>query len=162
MSSESFIQKFEPYGNLGMFGVRLPTFKVDQKYYAQAGVSSEVDNYTLLKALCENGLQTRGINGLSNFEEYSKRLDSELNIFNELGFVDYILLIWDIINYAHDNGIATGAGRGSAGACLVLYLIGVIGIDPIKYGLYFERFVSRARAKKTVIDGITYLKNNDL
>jgi len=78
-------------------------------------------------------------------------------IFEELGFVDYVLLNWDILNYAHEHNIPTGYGRGSAAGSLVLFLIGVTNVDPIKNGLFFERFVSKSRAKKIVVDGITYL-----
>ncbi len=81
----------------------------------------------------------------------------ELEVFKDLGFVDYVLLIWDILNFCHENDIPVGPGRGSAAGSLVLYLIGITNVDPIKYGLYFERFVSKSRAKKTVVDGITYL-----
>jgi DNA polymerase-3 subunit alpha len=80
-----------------------------------------------------------------------------LEIFQELGFIDYVLLVWDVINFCSESNIPTGLGRGSAAGSLVLNLIGVTRIDPIKYGLYFERFVSKIRAKKTIVDGITYL-----
>ena len=68
-----------------------------------------------------------------------------------------ILLVYDVINYCADENIPTGLGRGSAAGSLVLYLIGVTHVDPIKYGLYFERFISKTRAKKQIVDGITYL-----
>ena len=66
-------------------------------------------------------------------------------------------MVWDVINYCNKEGIATGMGRGSAAGSLVLFLIEVTRIDPIKNGLYFERFVSKTRAKKQVVDGVTYL-----
>jgi DNA polymerase-3 subunit alpha len=81
----------------------------------------------------------------------------ELSIFKELDFVDYVLLNWDILNFCHENNIPTGPGRGSAAGSLVLFLVGVTKVDPIKYGLFFERFVSRSRAKKIIKDDITYL-----
>jgi DNA polymerase-3 subunit alpha len=94
--------------------------------------------------------------GLNN-NQYTERLEMELDIFKELDFVDYVLLNWDILNFCHENNIPTGAGRGSAAGSLVLFVVGVTKVDPIKYELFFERFVSRSRAKKIIKDDITYL-----
>jgi DNA polymerase-3 subunit alpha len=88
---------------------------------------------------------------------YYNRLKEELDIFNDLGFVDYVLLNWDIINFCIENGIPVGAGRGSAAGSLVLYVIGVTNIDPIKYDLFFERFVSKSRARKIEHNGEIFL-----
>jgi DNA polymerase-3 subunit alpha len=93
----------------------------------------------------------------AQYQEYADRIKHELTIMQELGFIDYILLVWDVIHFCKINDIPTGIGRGSAAGSLVLYVIGVTKIDPIKYGLYFERFISKTRAKKKVVDGITYL-----
>ena len=81
----------------------------------------------------------------------------ELSVLNDLGFIDYILLNWDILNFCHETGIPTGAGRGSAAGSLVLYVVGVTNIDPIKYDLFFERFVSKSRARKIEHNGETFL-----
>ena len=62
------------------------------------------------------------------------------------------LLVWDVINFCKENDIPRGLGRGSAAGSLVLFLIGVTGIDPVKHDLYFERFVSKIRAKKKIVD----------
>lgn len=153
----SFVEKFTPYGNLGLHGVRLPQFQIDKKYYDRLSIPETADNITFLKELCNKAFSTKGIIGLPNRKEYIERGKMELKVFEELGFVDYVLLIWDIINYCHENDIPVGPGRGSAAGSLVLFLIGITNIDPIKNGLYFERFVSKSRAKKTVVDGITYL-----
>ena len=83
-----------------------------------------------------------------------------LHIIEELGFTDYILLVWDIINFCIQQDIATGLGRGSAAGSLVCYFVGITQIDPIKYDLFFERFISKTRAKKKIIDGIIYLDGN--
>ena len=71
--------------------------------------------------------------------------------------MDYILLVWDVINFCKENDIPIGFGRGSAAGSLILYLIGVTGIDPIEHDLFFERFISKTRAKKQIIEGVTYL-----
>jgi DNA polymerase-3 subunit alpha len=105
-----------------------------------------------------NGFKELGLEKDSNeYEEYVSRVKYELETLKDLGFVDYILLVWDVINFCKNNDIPTGLGRGSAAGSLVLYLVGVTKIDPVKYGLYFERFVSKIRAKKQVVDGVTYL-----
>lgn len=153
----SFSDKFTPYGDLGLHGVRLPQFQIEKKYYDRLNISDTSDNATFLKELCNKAFKSKGLESVPNRKEYIERGKMELEVFKELGFVDYILLIWDIINYCHENDIPVGPGRGSAAGSLVLYLIGITNIDPIKNGLYFERFVSKSRAKKTVVDGVTYL-----
>ncbi len=152
-----FEDKFTPYGNLGLHGVRLPQFEIEKKYYDRLNIPTTVDNFTFLKELCNKAFVSKAIGSLPNKKEYMERGKMELEVLKELGFVDYILLIWDIINYCHENDIPVGPGRGSAAGSLVLFLVGITNIDPIKNGLYFERFVSKSRAKKTEVDGITYL-----
>ena len=139
--------------DLPLHGVRLPTFDIENKYKHELGVSEDIHNYAFLKALCEKGLKDKKLPKSS----YQERLEYELETLESLGFTDYILLVWDVINFCKKNDIAIGLGRGSAAGCLVLFLIGVTGIDPIKYELFFERFVSKVRAKKKIVHGITYL-----
>ena len=138
-------------------GVRLPEIDVERRVYYQLDLDPKSSNYDLLRALCLRGAKDRGIEKLENKQEYYDRVKMELNILKDLGFVDYILLNWDILNFCHHNSIPTGPGRGSAAGSLVLYLLRVTNVDPIKYDLFFERFVSKSRAKKTIVDGITYL-----
>jgi DNA-directed DNA polymerase III PolC len=138
-------------------GVRLPGIEVDRKVYYQLDLDPKSSNYDLLRALCLRGVKERGIDKFKNKQEYYDRVKIELSVLNDLGFVDYILLNWDILNFCHYNSIPTGPGRGSAAGSLVLFLLKVTNVDPIKYDLFFERFVSKSRAKKTVVDDITYL-----
>ena len=138
-------------------GVRLPEIEVDRKIYYQLDLDPQCSNYDLLRALCLRGVKQRGIDKLDNKQEYYDRVKMELSVLNDLGFVDYILLNWDILNFCHYNSIPTGPGRGSAAGSLILFLLKVTNVDPIKYDLFFERFVSKSRAKKTVVDDITYL-----
>jgi len=152
-----FADSFKPYGNLGLHGVRLPQFQIEKKYYDRLSISDKADNATFLKELCRKAFVEKGLGQATNKAEYEDRAKMELEVFRDLGFTDYVLLIWDILNFCHENDIPVGPGRGSAAGSLVLYLIGITNIDPIKNGLYFERFVSKSRAKKTVVDGITYL-----
>lgn len=154
---KNFYSNFKSYNECVPPGVRLPEIKISKKYYEDLNISTKTNNFDFLKNLCEKGFLKKEINNFSNFNVYKERLDTELKVLNELGFVDYILLNWDIINFCHESNIPVGPGRGSAAGSLVLYLIGVTNVDPVKYDLFFERFVSKSRAKKIEKDGVTYL-----
>ena len=157
MTTGNFTSQFSEL-NLPLHGVRLPSFVIDNRHKRQVGVSEDVDNYDFLKAMALTGLRELGLKKNSKlYKQYVKRAQHELDTLKGLGFIDYVLLVWDVINYCKQEKIPTGQGRGSAAGSLILFLIGVTGIDPIKYGLYFERFVSKIRAKKKVVDGVTYL-----
>jgi DNA polymerase-3 subunit alpha len=151
------ITSFSPYKSPFPAGVKLPEIRVDQKYYDLLGCQSSISNFNFLRKLCFEGVKKRKIDELPNKQVYYERLTMELSILNELGFIDYILLNWDVINYCHENKIPVGAGRGSAPGSLVLYCISVTNIDPIKYDLFFERFVSKSRAKIIESEGEIYL-----
>jgi DNA polymerase-3 subunit alpha len=138
-------------------GVKLPEIEVPDKTLKDLDLDSNASSFDILKQLCRKGLRERGITKKENRSEYYKRTETELEILEELGFVDYILLNWDILDFCKSKDIPTGAGRGSAAGSLVLYLLGVTNIDPIKYELFFERFVSKSRAKKIEYNGVTYL-----
>lgn len=157
MQVSEFLDDFESL-KIPILGVRLPTFKIESKYKKELGLDDNISNYDFLRALCLNGFKEKNFaKDSSEYKIYAERVKHELSIMQELGFIDYILLVWDVINFCKVNSIPTGLGRGSAAGSLVLYLIGVTKIDPIKYGLYFERFISKIRAKKKIVDGITYL-----
>jgi DNA polymerase-3 subunit alpha len=147
----------EPYKTPCPVGVKLPKIHIDKRHYDILGCSPDTSNFNFLRKLCFKGVQERGIDQFSNKQVYYDRLSMELTVLNELGFIDYILLNWDILNFCHETGIPTGAGRGSAAGSLVLYVVGVTNIDPIKYDLFFERFVSKSRAKKIEHNGETFL-----
>jgi DNA polymerase-3 subunit alpha len=149
--------QLKPYKQPMPVGVRLPEIEVDDKHYKELGIPKGTSNFDLLRKLCLKGVKDRGIDLLDNKQKYYDRVKMELSVLEELGFVEYILLNWDVINYCHENGIPTGPGRGSAAGSLVLYLLRVTNVDSIKYDLFFERFVSKSRAKQTIVDGITYL-----
>ena len=153
----SFLDNFTKYENHTPPGVRLPKIDIEKKFYNELNIDPSTDNFNFLRELCLKGVKEKGIDELPNKKEYYDRAKEELSILRNLGFVDYILLNWDILNYCHDNDIPTGPGRGSAAGSLVLYLINVTKVDPVKYDLFFERFVSKSRAKKTEVGGITYL-----
>lgn len=85
-------------------------------------------------------------------EKYVKRLEYELSTIKQMGFSAYFLIVWDFINWAKKNGIPVGPGRGSVGGSLVAYAIGITDIDPIFYGLLFERFLNPERVTMPDID----------
>ena len=149
--------KYTGYTTPFPVGVKLPEIKIEKKYYDEVDCVDLGDNFQFLRKLCFKRLKERGIDKLGNAQVYYDRLKEELNTFKDLGFVDYILLNWDILNYCKENDIPTGAGRGSAAGSLALYVIGVTNIDPIEYDLFFERFVSKSRARKIEHEGETYL-----
>ena len=131
-------------------GVELPKTIVKPSKLKEIGLSSDSSTKEILYELARKGLREKGITKYSNKDIYFQRTKQELETFEELGFTDYILLNWDVLNFCHDNKIPTGAGRGSAAGSLVLYLLGVTNIDPIPNSLFFERFVSKSRAKKVL------------
>lgn len=157
MSADNFYNQFTEYKDYAPAGVLLPKIEIDDQYYSKLDIDPDTSNYDFLRRLCLDGVSTKGIDKLPNKQDYYDRVKTELTIFKELGFVDYILLNWDILNYCHINDIPTGPGRGSAAGSLVLFLIDVTKVDPIRYDLFFERFVSKSRAKKIEKDGVTYL-----
>lgn len=89
---------------------------------------------------------------IDNPKVYYERLTNEINVINNLGLINYFLIVHDIIRWAEKNGIMIGPGRGSSGGSLVCYLLGITKIDPIKFGLYFERFLNVSRADMADID----------
>lgn len=157
MKDEVFLSNFSKL-DLGLHGVRLPKFDIDLSYKRNLNISEDVSNYDFLKALISNGFKKLNLSiNQEEHKNYISRAKHELDTLEELGFIDYILLVWDVVNFCKTSDIPLGLGRGSAAGSLILYLIGVTRIDPVKYNLYFERFISKIRAKKQVIDGITYL-----
>ena len=157
LEDKVFSSKFQNV-DLGLHGVRLPEFSIDIQSKRHLNVSEDVSNYDFLRALSLNGFKDLNIDkNSSEYKKYIDRAKHELETLKELGFIDYILLVWDVINFCKTHDIPVGLGRGSAAGSLILYLIGVTRIDPVKYNLYFERFISKIRAKKQVVDGITYL-----
>tara|TARA_B100000287_G_scaffold435305_1_gene502953 strand:- start:1046 stop:3691 length:2646 start_codon:yes stop_codon:yes gene_type:complete len=154
--TQNFYNKFEKYDECAPPGVLLPKIKIEAKYYKDLGIPTNSSNLKFLKALCWKNMKEYGLS--KKDKVYLDRMTMELKILNELGFIDYILLNWEVLNFCHEQGIPTGPGRGSAAGSLVLFFLGVTKVDPIKYDLFFERFVSKSRAKKIKgKDGITYL-----
>ena len=129
-------------------GLSFPKIDIEAKVLDKLGLDGNASSFDVMRGLALQGVKDRGIDKLDNKQEYYDRVKMELEVFEQLGFTDYILLNWDVINYARQQKVPIGDGRGSAAGSLVLYLLKVTNIDPIRYKLYFERFVSPSRAKK--------------
>lgn len=97
-----------------------------------------------LKELCEEGFKKLSID--KDPVVYRERLELELKVIEEANLSGYFLIVWDIINFLRENNKMTPLGRGSAAGCLVSYLTGIVGIDPIEHDLMFERFYNASRA----------------
>ncbi|HEX3029339.1 MAG TPA: DNA polymerase III subunit alpha [Clostridia bacterium] len=113
-------------------------------------VPDNVQPYEYLKKLCYEGLKRRY--GENCDKEKEKRLEYELSVIKQMGYVDYFLIVWDFIKYAKDNGIMVGPGRGSAAGSVVAYCLGITSIEPLKYNLLFERFLNPERISMPDID----------
>ena len=103
-----------------------------------------------LRQLCEEGLRKRYKDGIG--EAVTERLNHELEIIKHSGYISYFLIAWDFIHYAKEKGIPHGPGRGSAAGSLASYVLGITDIDPLKYGLIFERFLNPERVSLPDID----------
>ena len=107
-------------------------------------------HYDYLKKLCDDGLKERY--GENITEEIEQRAEYELSVIKKMGYVDYYLIVWDFIHYAKSVGIPVGPGRGSGAGSILAYAIGITDIDPIKYGLIFERFLNPERVSMPDFD----------
>lgn len=103
-----------------------------------------------LRELCEAGFLRRY--GPEASADLRTRLDYELGVLERLGFTSYFLIVWDFINYAKQQGIPVGPGRGSAAGSMVAYVLGITDLDPVRYGLIFERFLNPERVSPPDID----------
>src|SRR5262245_31528296 len=112
-------------------------------------VPDDGDAFEYLVALCEKGLANRHDRMTPVLHE---RLQFELKTIREMGFTDYFLIVWDFIHFAKSNGISVGPGRGSAAGSLVAYSLEITDIDPMRYGLLFERFLNPGRKEMPDMD----------
>src|SRR6184192_2366413 len=105
-----------------------------------------------LRELCYQGLRERYGERATTDSELLKRVDYELGVLEQTGFVSYLLIVWDFIHFAKERGIPVGPGRGSAAGSMVAYVLGITDIDPLQYGLIFERFLNPDRVSPPDID----------
>lgn len=105
-----------------------------------------------LRQLCQEGLRKRPLAPGISADVYQKRLERELTVIHQMGFDDYFLIVWDVMNFAHRRHITTDPGRGSAAGSLVAYALAITEVDPLEYHLLFERFLNPERAQMPDID----------
>lgn len=100
-------------------------------------------HYDFFKKLCDDGIKNRY--GENPSQEILDRAEYELGVIQKMGYVDYFLIVWDFIHYAKTHNIPVGPGRGSGAGSIIAYAIEITDIDPMKYGLLFERFLNPER-----------------
>ena len=121
---------------------KLPKYPIPEE-------TQTTDPFEYLTQKCEEGLAFRYG---KDVHMHLERLHFELNVINDMGFADYFLVVWDFIKYAKDNGIIVGPGRGSAAGSIVAYALQITDVDPIRFGLMFERFLNPERISMPDID----------
>lgn len=112
----------------------LPNYDVPEEY---------ATHYDYFKKLCDDGIKNRY--GENPSKEILDRAEYELGVIQKMGYVDYFLIVWDFIHYAKTHNIPVGPGRGSGAGSIIAYAIEITDIDPMKYGLLFERFLNPER-----------------
>ena len=119
----------------------LPNYEVPKEYKT---------HYDYFKKLADDGIKERYGENPSN--EIIERKNYELSVIQKMGYVDYYLIVWDYVHWAKTHGVAVGPGRGSGAGSIIAYAIGITDIDPIKYGLIFERFLNPERVSMPDFD----------
>ena len=119
--------------------IKLPKFDIGDR-----------DHFEYFKEKCTEGMHR--IYGENPDKKVTERLEYELSVIEKMGYVDYYLIVADFVNYAKNNGIPVGPGRGSGAGSLAAYCIGITGVDPLKYNLFFERFLNPERVSMPDFD----------
>lgn len=152
MSSEYFINNFlvaiaathEIAEKCSQFQIDTKSMKLP-KYNLKEIESNFVNSEELFISKIEEGFILKISGQVEDEQVYRDRINKEIDIIRRGGFIDYFLILWDVMMYCKANDILTGIGRGSAGGSLVSYLLDIIHLDPIKYNLLFERFLNEGR-----------------
>lgn len=140
---------------------KLPKFPLEEgqdpyEYLKDTCYKGLIERYDIFRNLRNKKLDYTEVNKIvensEEAKEYVDRLEYELGIINQMGYVDYFLIVWDFIKFSYDHEIPTGPGRGSAAGSIVAFTLGITKIDPIKYSLIFERFLNPERVSMPDID----------
>ncbi len=140
---------------------KLPKFPLEEnqdpyEYLRDTCYKGLIDRYSVFENLRNQSLDYSKIEEVvENYEEareYVDRLEYELQVIKQMGYIDYFLIVWDFVRFSYESGIPTGPGRGSAAGSIVAYTLGITKIDPIKYNLIFERFLNPERVSMPDID----------
>ncbi|HHX38191.1 MAG TPA: DNA polymerase III subunit alpha, partial [Clostridiaceae bacterium] len=123
--------------------IHLPSFEMPEG----------TNHYDYIRSLCLDAMPQR-VTFTETYGEtdYLSRMDYELSVIRDMGYIDYYLIVWDFIRYAKEQGIIVGPGRGSGAGSLVAYLLGITNIDPLPYALLFERFLNPERVSMPDFD----------
>ena len=125
----------------------LPEFPIPAEF---EGATHKEGANRLLRDLTYRGAAERYGEHLS--DEVCARLENELGVIADMGFSDYFLVVWDLIRHAREQGIRVGPGRGSSAGCCIAYCLRIVDLDPLRYGLIFERFLNPGRRQMPDID----------
>jgi DNA polymerase III subunit alpha len=120
--------------------------------YPEYPVPASKTREEYLRELCYQGLCSRYGERATSDSELTRRLEYELGVLEKTGFVSYLLIVWDFIHFAKEKGIPVGPGRGSAAGSIVAFVLGITDIDPLQFGLIFERFLNPDRVSPPDID----------
>lgn len=158
--NEEFEALFDEPLRLFLPGIQLPEFILEPDDKIEFNIEDNDDNEEILRKLCRKGYKKRFEQGQINPElkkVYADRVNYEIDVLKKTNFIDYILLIFDIVHFAKKNDLPIGRGRGSCCGALSNWLVEIDEVDPIPNKLFFERFINESRAKTTFIDGIPFL-----
>lgn len=161
----TFLSQFAPYKFPLLGLVRLPQILIEPEAKKALGLRVNASNTAYLKSLAWNGYLAKVKSGqFVDFteQEVKERLQMEFTVFEKTGIIDYLLLVWDILTWCDKEGIARGPGRGSVCGSLSCYFLGITKINSLKHQLNFTRFLSEARAKPKIVDGVIYADGKNL
>lgn len=139
----------EAISNTQMIADRCEDFAIDRSPKVPKATKSLLEAERIIREWCQEGLERIG---KENDEQYTQRMEDELDVMRKLKVFDYFVIVGDMVRWAKDQGIRVGPGRGSAVGSLVNYLIRITAVDPIGYGLLFERFLNEHRTSLPDID----------
>ena len=126
------------------------SFDFNQSRLPNFTVPEGMDSISYLREKVTEGSMKRYDGDISG--ETAERIEHEMKIIGDMGFADYFLIVWDLVRHAKENGIRVGPGRGSAAGSIVAYSLGITDLDPLRYGLIFERFLNPGRNELPDID----------
>lgn len=158
----NFSKHFSPI-DLPLIGlVKLPNVKISDRQIHDLKLKKGASNIDFLKKLAWEGFLKLEEKSETKRKDAIERLKIEFDVFEKTGTIDYILLIYDIVKWCDENNIARGPGRGSCAASFAFYCLGITKPDPIRFNLTFTRFISEARVKPQIVDGVIYADGNML
>ncbi|MDE6035183.1 MAG: DNA polymerase III subunit alpha [Ruminococcus sp.] len=121
-------------------GLMLPKFPLPE----------DTDNTTYFRRICYDGMHSRY--GANPDKTVTERIEYEISVIDKMGYTDYFLIVWDFVKFAREKGIPVGVGRGSGAGSVCAYCMGITSVDPMKYGLLFERFLNPERVSMPDFD----------